>query len=284
MKGRHLFLISFLVVLTVGILTYCSKTGALNTNQFGKNNTTGKFYSIRGFQMYCEVYGKGKPVLFIHGNGGNIHAFKKQIPYFIQQNYKVIVADSRAQGKSLDPSDSLSYEQMADDFAALLTELHVAAANVVGWSDGGIIGLLLAIRHPEKVRKLIISGANLRPDSSAIESVFLNGMIREYGQLQHERKEPGTISKLDPTDYKLLRLMVEQLPISHADLASIRSSTLVIAGDHDIIKPAHTLEIFQHIPGSYLWILPGSGHSTLIDYADEFNKKVDAFIHSSFKK
>src|SRR5882762_7148064 len=102
--------------------------------------------------MYCEVYGSGAPMLIIHGNGGSINNFVMQIPYF-SKKYKVILADSRAQGKSVDNTDSLSYEMMADDYAALLTALHIDSANVIGWSDGGIEGLLLAIRHPEKVRK-----------------------------------------------------------------------------------------------------------------------------------
>ena len=135
---------------------------------FGNNAQVGKYADIRGFKMYYEVYGTGKPLLFIHGNGGSIENFNNQVPYFAK-NYKVILADSRAQGKSTDTSDSLSYEMMADDFNELLNQLHVDSCYVVGWSDGGIDGLLLAMRHPEKVKKLAITGANLWPDTTAIE-------------------------------------------------------------------------------------------------------------------
>ena len=128
---------------------------------------TGKFYNIRGIKIYCEVYGSGKPLLMIRSNGGSIKSFEKNIPYF-SKKYKVIMADSRAQGKSKDQGDSLSFEMMADDEAALLDTLHIKAAYVIGWSDGGINALLLAIRHPKKVIKLVSSGANLRPDSTAI--------------------------------------------------------------------------------------------------------------------
>jgi len=102
--------------------------------------------------MYYEVYGSGEPLLIIHGNGGSINNFLYQIPYF-EKNYKVILADSRSQGKSVDNSDSLSYEMMTDDLNALLDSLHLDSCNVIGWSDGGINGLLLAIRHPDKVKK-----------------------------------------------------------------------------------------------------------------------------------
>ena len=99
--------------------------------------------------MYCEIYGEGQPLLIIHGNGGSIAGFKNQIPVFAQK-HKVIVADNRAQGKSADKGDSLSYEMMADDFAALLNHLKINSTNAIGWSDGGIIAFLLAIRNPEK--------------------------------------------------------------------------------------------------------------------------------------
>src|SRR3984885_8336168 len=111
---------------------------------YGSNPAAGKYYAIRGFKMYCETYGEGQPVLIIHGNGGSINNFAANIPYF-SPKYKVIIADSRAQGKSADGGDSLSYEMMADDYSALLDQMHVDSAYVIGWSDGGIDGLLLAI-------------------------------------------------------------------------------------------------------------------------------------------
>ena len=136
---------------------------------YGDNPAAGKYYNIRGIKIYCEIYGSGKPLLMIHGNGGSIKSFENNIPYF-SKKYKVIVADSRSQGKSKDANDSLSFEMMADDEAALLDALHIDSAYVLGWSDGGINALLLAMRHPEKVIKLASTGANLWPDSSAIIS------------------------------------------------------------------------------------------------------------------
>ncbi len=115
----------------------------------------------------AEVYGKGEPLLIIHGNGGSINNFIYQIPYFAKK-YKVIIADSRAQGKSADNGDSLTYEMMADDYAALLEALKIDSAHVIGWSDGGINGLLLAMHHPEKVKKLAVTGANLTADTTAV--------------------------------------------------------------------------------------------------------------------
>ncbi|MGZ3848848.1 MAG: alpha/beta fold hydrolase [Flavisolibacter sp.] len=244
---------------------------------YGHNKATGKFYTIRGFNMYAETYGKGQPLLIIHGNGGSISNFVNQIPYF-SKKYRVILADSRAQGRSLDPGDSLSYEMMADDYAALLDQMKVDSAYVVGWSDGGINGLLLAIRHPEKVKKLAVTGANLWPDTTAVFDEVEQMVLPSYNQLK---------SKLDKNarekgEWKLLRLLVEEPHIRLDELHGIAVPVLVIGGDHDVIKPAHTLLIAQNIPQSYLWILPHSGHSTPIIYKEDFNRQVDRFLSQPY--
>lgn len=245
---------------------------------YGNNKAVGKYYNIRGFKMYCEVYGKGQPLLIIHGNGGSISNFVNQIPYF-SKKYKVIVADSRSQGKSADKGDSLTYEMMADDYAALLDAMKIDSADVIGWSDGGINGLLLAIRHPEKVKKLAITGANLVPDTTAVPKEVWDMVTPDYNKL----KEKTDKTDAEKNGYKLLRLLVEQPHIPLSDLHTIKCPTLVIGGDHDVIKPAHTMLIAENIPKSYLWILPNSGHSTPVVYKDDFNKQVDKFFSTPYR-
>ena len=246
---------------------------------YGKNKEAGKYYNIRGFKMYAETYGSGQPLLIIHGNGGSINNFLYQIPYF-SKKYKVIIADSRAHGNSKDDADSLSYEMMADDYAALLDQMKIDSAFVIGWSDGGINGLLLAIHHPEKVKKLAITGANLWPDSTAVFPEVMQMILPEY----NSAKSMTNKTPQQKAGWKLLRLLVEEPHISLADLQKISVPTLVIGGDHDVIKPEHTLLIAQNIRNSYLWILPNSGHSTPIVYKDEFNKKIDDFFSMLYRK
>ena len=245
---------------------------------YGKNKLAGKYYDIRGFKMYCEVYGKGQPLLIIHGNGGSINNFIYQIPYF-SKKYKVIIADSRAQGKSTDKGDSLTYEMMADDYAALLDVMKIDSAYVIGWSDGGINGLLLSIRHPEKVKKLAVTGANLVPDTTAVPQEIWDMVTPVLTELKNKP------AKTDPekNSLKLYRLLAEQPHIPLSDLQKITCPALVIGGDHDVIKEEHTMLIYKNIPKSYLWILPGSGHSTPVVYKDDFNKIVDRFFINSYR-
>jgi pimeloyl-ACP methyl ester carboxylesterase len=229
--------------------------------------------------MYCEIYGQGEPLLIIHGNGGSIADFRNQIPYF-SKKYRVILADSRSQGKSADPGDSLSYEMMADDLACLLDTLQVDSAFVIGWSDGGINSLLLAMRHPQKVRKLASTGANLVPDTTAVPQEIWNMVRPAYAQL----KNKANLSPREHQQFKLLRLLCDQPHIPSSALHAIHCPALIIGGDHDVIWPSHTLEIFENIPRAYLWILPNSGHSTPVFYKDEFNRMVDVFFQKPYRQ
>src|SRR5882757_1721312 len=222
----------FLSAILLALKTLCLSQGA---TLYGHNKDAGKFYDIRGFKMYCEIYGEGQPLLIIHGNSGSIAAFTQNIPYF-SPKYKVIVADSRAQGRSADDGDSLTYEMMADDLAALLDQLHVDSADVIGWSDGGINGLLLAMRHPEKVKKLAVTGANLWPDTVAVYQEVWDMVRPWYAAL---KKKPS-LTPQEKGSYKLMRLLCDQPNIPLTDLHKIHCPTLVMGGDHDVIRPEHT--------------------------------------------
>lgn len=240
---------------------------------YGNNPDAGKYYDVNGTKMYCEVYGEGPPLLLTHGNGGSISAFSKTIPYFAKK-YKVIAVDSRAHGKSTDSRDSLSFEMMADDMAALLDAMHIDSSYVIGWSDGGINAILMAMRHPNKVIKFAATGANLWPDSTALTPATWKGMRDYYGA---NKDKPRTTAK-EKNDWKIFMLDWVQPNIKLSALSVIKCPSLIICGDHDLIPVAHTNQIFQSIKKGYLWVVPNSGHATLIEHTDDFNKKVDDFF------
>lgn len=276
-NGKKLLLGVVTLILTVNAN---AQTPAASAEKiiYGSNSKAGNSFDNRGFKMYYETYGTGAPLLMIHGNGGSIKDFTNQIPFF-EKNYKVILADSRAQGKSIDTRDSLSYEMMTDDLNALLDHLHLDSCYVIGWSDGGINGLLLAIRHPHKVKKLAVTGANLLPDTSAVEPE-----IYAWAKSLSDSINKLPLSPEVKTDRKLFNLLAHEPNISTAQLETIQCPVLVIGGDHDVIRPRHTLLIAESIPRSYLWILPNSGHSTPIVYAAIFNKEVSDFFKYPYRK
>lgn len=267
MKSRILF---NLLLVIMGVSSCRAQQSSI---PYGNNPKAGRYYNIRGIKMYCEIYGQGDPVLMIHGNGGSMSAFSKNVPFF-SKKYKVILVDSRAHGKSVDSSDSLTFEQMADDFNALLDTLHVQKTYVIGWSDGGINALLLAIRHPDKVIKLASTGANLTPDSTALIPSLWNDMVKQY----NKQKDIKWKTAKEKNDWKIFLLDYFQPNIPVAALHTIKCPSLIICGDHDLIPIDHTALIYHNIPKAYMWVVPNSGHATLIEHTDDFNRIVDNFF------
>ncbi len=272
---NKLILKSIVIMLLPMSLMAQTKQSELVKN-LGKNAAVGKYINTRGIKMYYEIYGKGEPLLLIHGNGGSIKSFKDQIDFFAKK-YKVIGVDSRAQGKSVDTSSILNYEMMADDLNAVLDSLKIDSANVIGWSDGGINGLLLAIRHPQKVKKLVATGANLVPDTSVFSTYCNNMNASDLKRYRSAKQDANTRNSI-----KLVQMMLDEPNIPLTDLHKIKCPVLVVGGDNDLIKASHTLQIFENIPQAYLWILPFTGHATLQRDKVGFNNKVFQFFKTPF--
>lgn len=270
--------LKYKILLLTGLVFYQLTGFAQPPVPYGNNKAAGKYYNIRGFKMYCEIYGSGKPLLIIHGNGGSISDFDSTIPYF-SKRYRVIIADSRSQGKSVDNQDSLSFRMMADDYNALLDTLKIDSADVLGWSDGGINALLLAMRHPDKVSKLAATGANLWVDSTAFApGTWQSWKIQydsSYGKVWKTQAERNAW-KMFLLDWYHPNITLDAL---HRE---VKCPSLIICGDHDIISISHTVTIFQNIRRAYLWVVPDSGHATLQEHKDAFNKMVDHFFRTPF--
>jgi pimeloyl-ACP methyl ester carboxylesterase len=246
--------------------------------QYGDNKTAGHYLATRGIKLYYETYGQGEPLLMLHINGGSMNVFSYQIPYF-SKDYRVIAVDSRAQGKSEDGKDSLTFEMMADDFNALLDSLHLDSCYVLGWSDGGISGLLLALRHPEKVKKLVVSGPNLWADTTGLQPFifhWLEGMADSMHRLP--------LSPQVKNDLKIVELDLREPHMTLGQLHGIQCPTLVIGGDHDAIPSYHLWQISQNIPKSYLWIVPNSGHFVAVYKKNYFNAVVSDFFRTPYQK
>ncbi len=277
---RLLHSIFILLLSSICFTTYAEEP--LSPDNFGENTQLGKYAEVNGIQMYYEVYGKGDPLVLIHGSGQSIEAMRYQIRHFAS-NYRILVADSRAHGKSGTGKGRLTYEQMADDWAALMDIVNMEAANIVGWSDGGNISLLLAIHHPDKVGKLAVMGANLQPDSSAVYPWAGEWVAKE------SKKIENMITTGDKSqDWNRLKqqfgLLREQPTISLAALQGISLPVLVMAGDRDIIRTEHTVLMFENLPNAQLAIFPGETHFAPHNHPQIFNATVGAFLRNPFSK
>jgi len=239
---------------------------------YGDNPSAGGYFQHDGVKLYYEVYGRGPPLLLIHGNGASIWSMKYQIAFF-SKHYRVIAMDSRDHGRSGDAAGPLTFEAMTDDLAALLDHLHTGPVLVLGWSDGGIEALLLGIRHPDQVTKIAAMAANLDPEGIAAELLKLEG--------PPPKLDPGHT----PTRAERVGALDRDEPHIEPDaLQAITVPTLVLASDHDAIADEHTLEIYHHLPNAELVIFPGGTHMIPVDDPARFNATVDRFFRTPFVK
>lgn len=188
--------------------------------------------------------------------------------------------DSREQGKSGSSDAPISYEVMADDLAALLDHLKIGPANVVGWSDGGIEGLLLAMRHPDKVKKLVAMAANLNPSLEAIYPET-EAMAKEMVAGMPEEAKSTTDGK---RFLKVSGLLLSEPHIDPKALGQIAAPTLIVSSDHDVIRLEHTIEIFNNLPNANLAVLPNNTHMLPYDDPEHFNATVQRFLDTPFVK
>ena len=245
--------------------------------RFGANPAAGGTFTHDGISLYYEVYGVGDPLLLVHGNGGSIGSLTAQIAYF-REHYRVIAMDSRDHGRSGDSLDKLTYEKMTDDLAALLDHLNTGPAYVLGWSDGAIEALLLALRHPAKVRKVAAMAANLNPSEDAVRpEVIALAKSALAAAPATDKDTPAGRRRL-----KVRSLMLDEPHIPLEALEAITAPTLVMAGDHDLVRDEHTVAIFQHIPNSQLAIFPNATHMVPYDDPALFNATVDRFFRTPF--
>ena len=245
---------------------------------YGNNPAAGYTFVFNGNRFYYETYGRGSPLLLIHGNGESIREFKAQIGDF-SRNHQVIAMDSRGQGKSELGATALTYEGMAEDINALLEHLKLDHVKVLGQSDGGIIGLLLTIHHPDKVSMLAVMGANLEPGAAYPWAV--NGIVRVRKRITAALAHSNDPKPLQ-LQLQLLDLLGNEPHIPVADLKNIQIPTLVMAADRDVIRDDHTLGIFHAIPKSQLAIFPGATHVIAEQDPSRFNRTVLDFFDKPF--
>ena len=213
---------------------------------------------VNGVELYYKQSGQGAPIILLHGNGEDHSIFRILIKK-LSDNYTVYAIDSRDHGRS-SRVKILSYQSKMEDVARFINKLEIKKPILYGFSDGGIIGLLLAIRHPDVLKKLIISGANTNPDGI---KGFAFILIKAGYFFTRNRK---------------LKLMLSQPDISDAQLKTIVTPTMVLAGHHDVIKEEHTVNIAKNIQGSELRILKGENHTSYVLDNEKLYDTIKSFI------
>lgn len=237
----------------------------------GNNKEVGKFMDVNGVKLYYEVYGQGEPLLLIHGNNSSMASFDNQLDV-LTKKYQVIALDSRGQGNSTSNDVKLTYELMADDVNVFLDQLNLKDVNVLGWSDGGNIALILGMEHPEKVKKMAIMGAVLYNNKTSVDpeiNKILNQQVAEM--------KANGVSEND-MNYRLKMLLLNEPNINPDSLQKITAPTLVMAGEHDVMPEKHTKLIADKIPKGKMLIFKGGDHEMPSNNPQVFNKAVLDFF------
>ncbi|WP_233883852.1 alpha/beta fold hydrolase [Tenacibaculum piscium] len=274
---------SILIKLILFLLIFPFTTSNAQDNftiPYGNNKSVGKYAKVNGTKIYYEQYGKGEPLFIIHSCGTDIKAMEYQIDFF-KKKYNVIAVDSRGQGKSKLKTTNLTYDLMAKDYEALANYLKLDAINILGWSDGAIIGLKMGINNKIKIKKIIAMGPNLRLDSTAVNNWAIKQVQEMHSQTIKMLKN-GDTSKNWEKELQLDKLLLNSSEITHKALKKITAEVLVIIGDRDIIKNQHAVEIFDNISKAQLCILPGANHGIPRNNSEMFNTISHHFLTQKF--
>ncbi|NAS29931.1 alpha/beta fold hydrolase [Flavobacteriaceae bacterium R38] len=191
-----------------------------------------------------EVFGKGDPLLILHGNGGSVKSRYQIIPSLLE-DYQIIAVDSRCHGESSCPEGALDYFEMADDVIALMNTLGHNKYSLWGHSDGGILGLIIGYKQTNKIDRMLISGGNTKLSGLEPELVAI---MENYEQIP------------DPKLRKQIALMVNQKEIPMDSIRKINVPVMLVVGDRDAVLMEHTMEIFKALPMSNLCVIPASSH------------------------
>lgn len=235
---------------------------------------------VNGIDMYYATYGAGNPVLLIHGGLGHADIWANQV-IDLMQDHLVIVADSRGHGRSSRTEEPYGYDLMASDYLALLDFLKVDKVDLVGWSDGGIIGLDIAMSHPERLDHLFAQAANITTDGvdptvgddAVFMGIYATWMGEDYA---HMSKTPD---QYDAFVAQISNMWATQPNWTDAQVAAITVPTAIVAGEYDeAILRAHTEKMAGLIPGATLVIMPEVSHFAMLQDPDGYNAAVRAFI------
>lgn len=222
---------------------------------------------VNGLKMYYEIHGTGKPLVLIHGGGSTIGTTFGRVLPELAKKHQVIAVELQAHGHTADIDRPLSFEQDADDVAALLKQLDITRADIFGFSNGGTTALQIAIRHPALVNKLVIASGLSKKDGAYqwlwdfMKNPSFDGMPKELKDAYLKiNPDPNALRVMHDRDVVRMQTFKD---MQDADIRSIQAPALILIGDADVIRPEHAVEMYRMLPNARLMILPG-GHGEYI--------------------
>jgi pimeloyl-ACP methyl ester carboxylesterase len=231
--------------------------------------------------IWFATFGDGSPVILLHGAGGDSDNFGYQVPALVADHHRVIVIDSRGQGRSTMGPGQLGYERMERDVIAVMDAIGVRKASFVGWSDGGILSLIVAMKHPDRADRIFAFGANM--DTKGVAPNFMS----DPGLAQAIVWAKADYARLSPTpnDFGKMFMAIGAMTTTQPnytaqDLARIHGPAIAIAdgAQETLILPEHTRYLARTIPHARLVLLPGVGHFAPVQAPEKFNQAMLKFL------
>lgn len=266
---------------------------ALSASAMSPSAPRHDYVDVPGAKLYVQVSGDGPPVVFLHGGLHHFdNTFAKQRDAFARSR-TVIGIDQRGHGRSPDEPRPFSYREMAEDTAGVIRALRLGRVDLVGHSDGANVALRLAHAHPDLVRRVVVSGANLRaglpPDELLARQRWSEQQLTDAAAKLEQQLPPSFRTDYqavtpDGADHwrvflgKSYRLWLTPTVMDPAELPAIRAPVLVIAGDKDFSSLEETAEIYRGLRKAQLFIVPGSGHGTFSDQPELVNLAIRQFL------
>lgn len=243
------------------------------------------YLRIGDVDLYSEVVGEGDPVLLLHGGFCSLESMRVQSDALVP-DHRVFAFERPGHGRSADVDGEYGYARGVADTLAYLDAVGLESAHIVGYSDGAIIGLLLALGHPARVRSLTSISANLDPSAftdSAAPVLDALGVEQkpDVERMHYERLSPDGPEHADVVLAKLFRLWTSEPHIDPEELARIAAPVLVMSGDRDTIPPGHSLLIAASIPGAQLCVVPGTTHGLLAERPELISSLIRTFVEQA---
>ncbi len=243
----------------------------------------GEFATLNGIRTYYEVHGDDarEPLVLLHGGLCTAETWEGQAGP-LSEHYRVYVPERRGHGHTPDVEGPITYDLMAADTAAFLKDVVGGSAHLVGWSDGGNVGLLVALSDPGLVRSLVAIGSNFHHDGGLFSPAEA-GLEAESADLAFFRELYGAASPDGPNHWpvvfgKMMRMWTEEPTLTVEDIARIQAPVLVMVGDDDVVRLAHTTALYEALRHGQLAVVPGASHALPMEKAPEVNRLILEFL------
>ncbi len=272
-------------LLFVSLITFLVSTYGFSQSV---DTARSQFAKVDDIKMHYKVYGKGDPLILLHGSLESMENWDKQTSEFAKR-YKVITVDSRGHGQSTFTDRKMDYTLLCEDVVTLMKELKIDSAYFVGFGDGGITGLYIALNHPDKIRKLVAIGANYKVDTTAVYGQVLDKVKawdddKVFTYVRNNFKGYQNFSQITQFTQRMKTMLLTEPNLTLGDLGKIKCPVLFMTGDHDIIKQAHTSLMYENVKQGYMSVIPGTKHYPQKEKAQLVNPTILDFLSKKFVK